>query len=415
VIGAVKRTALRCATGALAICTAVITSSPAPVSADPQDDKERVDRASARTHAALEVADERARAAAVAYTRVNGQLPAARRRLAVVQGQLAGAQVAARAAERAARKAEARRAVAANALNRARAVVDAARERIGKFARDAYRGRDIERANALLGGIAPTDFVTALEYLDQVSQRQREALEAATAARLVAKEKEAVAAANAQAAAAARKRARDAVVAAQRSAAQARAAATALAALSQQRQRALRATRRERAGILRRYQELRAESARIAAEIRGIRGGPPVLLPGGVLPMPAQGWKSSDFGMRFDPYYHVWQLHAGVDIAAGGGAPIRVVLGGRVLRAGWNGGYGNYTCVYHGIYKGRSLSTCYAHQSQILVRVGEWVSRGELIGRVGTTGASTGTHLHFEVRLNGNPVNPLPYLPACLC
>jgi murein DD-endopeptidase MepM/ murein hydrolase activator NlpD len=113
--------------------------------------------------------------------------------------------------------------------------------------------------------------------------------------------------------------------------------------------------------------------------------------------------------------YRVYQLHAGVDIAAGGGASIRAVAAGEVLRAGWNGGYGNFTCLYHGRYEGRGFATCYAHQSAVLVRPGQRVAQGQVIGRVGTTGASTGNHLHFEVRLNGNPVNPLPWLPACLC
>jgi murein DD-endopeptidase MepM/ murein hydrolase activator NlpD len=131
--------------------------------------------------------------------------------------------------------------------------------------------------------------------------------------------------------------------------------------------------------------------------------------------MPVRGWKSSDYGMRYDPYYRVWQLHAGADFAAGGGTPIHAAAAGRVVRAGYNGGYGNYTCISHGRYKGRNLSTCYGHQSRMLVHVGERVRRGEIIGRVGTTGASTGYHLHFEVRVSGSPRNPLRYLPSCLC
>jgi murein DD-endopeptidase MepM/ murein hydrolase activator NlpD len=86
-----------------------------------------------------------------------------------------------------------------------------------------------------------------------------------------------------------------------------------------------------------------------------------------------------------------------------------------VIQAGWNGGYGNYTCISHGRLQGRGFSTCYGHQSAILVHVGERVSRGEVIGRVGTTGASTGYHLHFETRFDGVPRNPLGYLPPCLC
>ena len=131
--------------------------------------------------------------------------------------------------------------------------------------------------------------------------------------------------------------------------------------------------------------------------------------------MPVNGWKSSDFGKRYDPYYHVWQLHAGVDIAADGGTPIYAAADGQVASAGWSGGYGNYTCVATARYQGRSLRTCYAHQSQILVNDGQRVRRGQVIGRVGTTGASTGDHLHFEVRLDGDPVDPLSWLPGCLC
>jgi murein DD-endopeptidase MepM/ murein hydrolase activator NlpD len=131
--------------------------------------------------------------------------------------------------------------------------------------------------------------------------------------------------------------------------------------------------------------------------------------------MPTAGWKSSDFGMRFDPYYQVWQLHAGTDIAAPSGQAIYAAADGKVVRAGWNGGYGNYTCISHGTYQGKDLSTCYGHQSAILVSVGQHVRRGELIGRVGTTGASTGSHLHFEVRRDGTPENPLPWLPGCFC
>ena len=119
--------------------------------------------------------------------------------------------------------------------------------------------------------------------------------------------------------------------------------------------------------------------------------------------------------MRYDPYYKTWQLHAGVDLAAPEGSPIYAAGDGQVVQAGWSGGYGNYTCLYHGQYQGKGLSTCYGHQSAILVHVGQAVHRGDLIGRVGTTGASTGDHLHFEVRVNGTPVQPLDWLNACLC
>ena len=157
-----------------------------------------------------------------------------------------------------------------------------------------------------------------------------------------------------------------------------------------------------------------AAAKRIAAQLRGQSGGVANLHSGHFL-TPVHGWKSSDFGWRFDPYYKVWQLHAGVDLAAAGGTPIYAAGDGKVVQAGWSGGYGNYTCIYHGQYQGKGLSTCYGHQSAILVHVGQQVHRGDVIGRVGTTGASTGDHLHFEVRVNGTPVQPLDYLNGCLC
>ena len=100
------------------------------------------------------------------------------------------------------------------------------------------------------------------------------------------------------------------------------------------------------------------------------------------------------------------RLHAGIDIAAPVGTPIRAADSGRVAIAGPTGGYGNYTCIQHG----GSMSTCYGHQSRIGVSVGQSVSQGQVIGAVGNTGNSTGPHLHFEVRIGGNPVDPMGYL-----
>jgi murein DD-endopeptidase MepM/ murein hydrolase activator NlpD len=131
---------------------------------------------------------------------------------------------------------------------------------------------------------------------------------------------------------------------------------------------------------------------------------------GGRLRRPVAGPITSRFGNRFDPYYHVWQLHAGADIGAASGTPIVAAASGRVTRASWNGGYGNYTCIDHGQFDGQRLSTCYGHQSLILVRPGQSVRAGQIIGRVGATGAATGPHLHFEVRLGGRPVDPLPWI-----
>ena len=126
---------------------------------------------------------------------------------------------------------------------------------------------------------------------------------------------------------------------------------------------------------------------------------------GGGFVMPAEGTFSSGFGPRVDPLTGASGFHPGQDIAAPEGTPIVAATSGEVAYAGWEQGYGNFTC----IDRGDGLATCYGHQSAILVTVGQQVQAGQLIGRVGTTGWSTGPHLHFEVRLDGTPVDPMPY------
>src|SRR5256886_3950934 len=115
---------------------------------------------------------------------------------------------------------------------------------------------------------------------------------------------------------------------------------------------------------------------------------------------------TSPFGYRTDPVLGGNRLHAGVDIGASSGTPIEAAGDGVVVMAGWNGGYGNFTLIDHG----GGLATGYGHQSRIGVSIGQHVSTGEVIGYVGSTGASTGPHLHWEVRVNGNPVDPMGWV-----
>ncbi len=136
----------------------------------------------------------------------------------------------------------------------------------------------------------------------------------------------------------------------------------------------------------------------------------PVRKPTTPLALPVRGPISSLFGYRHDPFYNVDQLHAGIDIVAGKGTPIRAAERGRVVKAGWSGGYGFYTCVDHGKLRGRRVVTCYAHQSKLATEGGRLVQRDQVIGYVGSTGASTGAHLHFEVRVNGSPADPRRWL-----
>ena len=155
--------------------------------------------------------------------------------------------------------------------------------------------------------------------------------------------------------------------------------------------------------------ELEEQSRQIAAEIRRQTGGDSgEYLGSGKFTWPAPGHTriTSSYGMRFHPILKVNKLHTGVDIGAPKGANIVAAENGTVMEVGNRGGYGLIVMLNHG----GNLVTLYAHASKTLVKVGQEVNKGEPIAKVGSTGYSTGPHLHFEVRENGNPVNPMPYL-----
>jgi murein DD-endopeptidase MepM/ murein hydrolase activator NlpD len=121
---------------------------------------------------------------------------------------------------------------------------------------------------------------------------------------------------------------------------------------------------------------------------------------------PTRGWVTSDFGTRIDPYTADRKMHQGMDIATPHGQPIYTPSDGTVVFAGTEGGYGKVLVVDHGY----GVKTRYAHVSEIHVRLGQRVSRGDKVASVGNTGRSTGPHLHYEVRVNGIPENPRKFI-----
>ena len=117
---------------------------------------------------------------------------------------------------------------------------------------------------------------------------------------------------------------------------------------------------------------------------------------------------SSTFGVRVDPFLHVAAMHTGLDFRGDAGDPIHATAAGTVVGAGWSGGYGRMVEIDHG----NGLSTRYGHLSQIDVKVGDEIRIGQVIGRMGSTGRSTGPHLHYETRIDGDPVDPQKFLHA---
>lgn len=114
----------------------------------------------------------------------------------------------------------------------------------------------------------------------------------------------------------------------------------------------------------------------------------------------------SGFGMRFHPIYKRYRMHEGLDMGGTKGDPVYAAGKGKVIHAGWNGGYGNLIIIDHG----NGFKTYYGHLNKILVKEGQSVSKGEKIGLIGSTGLSTSSHLHFEIRLNDKPTDPLYYI-----
>lgn len=122
---------------------------------------------------------------------------------------------------------------------------------------------------------------------------------------------------------------------------------------------------------------------------------------------PVKGPIVSPFGMRIHPVYGIWAFHSGADIDAPTGTPIKAVADGIVIYAGWLGSYGIVVFLRHG----GNISTVYAHMQYFTVELNQYVKQGDIIGYVDNTGLSTGPHLHFEIRIDGKPVDPQKWLP----
>ncbi|KUG03861.1 membrane protein [hydrocarbon metagenome] len=179
-----------------------------------------------------------------------------------------------------------------------------------------------------------------------------------------------------------------------------------LAAQSSQKQELLDNVRLEKSSYEKALEELERTSRELEELIRRSQTGEK--LGTGIYTWPTPGYSTitSPYGMRYHPILKTRKLHTGVDIGAPSGAKIVAADTGKVIYVGWQGGYGQTIIVDHGA----GMSTLYAHQSKFAVSSGETVVKGQVIGYVGSTGWSTGPHLHFEVRINGNCTDPMGYI-----
>jgi murein DD-endopeptidase MepM/ murein hydrolase activator NlpD len=349
-------------------------------------------------------------------------LPGAQATAAHARTLLAQARRRAEAAAKARGAAQVRLMLSSQTAEESAAHVAEQRAEIGRLARAAYQGGgSLGDMSMLLEARSPADFAERLVSLQTVVSSQRTVLddlvdvqeEYGSQTEDLESVRDRLAAADA--------RAQRELAAVTRLEAEARAAEDQVSRLVAAREAALAAAKaaqaEEDAAHARRDSVSSELSAELAARARsevgpgGTRDGSTVPARPGTLSWPVQGRISSPFGMRVHPITGVYKLHTGTDLSVPCGTPIKAARDGVVVAAGWNSAYGWRTVVSHGAVDGVLLTTTYNHQTRIGTTVGAKVGTGQVIGTVGSTGYSTGCHLHFELYVNSALVDPEPWLP----
>ncbi len=440
-----RRPGLRAGAAGLVVLSFSAVLLAPPSAADTGDEKRAADAQVADLEEQLSETSAELAQAYTALTQTQAQLPAARARLASAQSAARAAakhnaEVAAALAVAQANAARAEEAVARNTATR-----DQTQRTLDAFAADLFQGGSVGQLSVALGATSADDFATRLVLADTVTAMTNQALNDLAAAKADGDANGAYLAAVQVEVTDLKRQAENALAAAEASRNEAQAASSALDALVAQQsgyaasveaQRANEASQlAEAQAEQQRLQALLIEQARIAREREAARKAaeaaaqkaaeeaarkngtavppPPVAQPdqaSGFLSRPITGGRtSSEFGMRFHPIFQVWRLHTGLDFANGCSSPVYAAAPGTIIRAGWAGGRGNQIVIDHGIRRGVDLATTYNHLTSFVQRSGT-VSRGQLIGYTGTTGNSTGCHLHFETLEDGQFVNPRSWL-----
>ncbi|HEV7208780.1 MAG TPA: peptidoglycan DD-metalloendopeptidase family protein [Mycobacteriales bacterium] len=436
---------LACATAVALAATALLTALPSAARADDIGTRQRkVEAALKAATADLDQASATTVQAANALSVVQGRLAVAQQKLASARGQLAGAQAIADVARK---NADAARTALQGAQSRetqAAAATSTQQVSIDALARQRYESGPSESISTLIGaGGAASSYLERSGLLEMVARGRDARLVALRDARAQLAADRAVVSDRTVALVAQEHATQAAVARVSQLVNQAASAQQDLRRLAVDRNNVLTQAEKGLAQDRTRVGRLQQESTDIGVLIRqreqaaaaalhlqqvqqqlaaarqqaAARAPAPAPAPaapappptGGVgrggLIYPVDGPITSGFGYRLDPVTGQYALHAGVDFGVSVGTPIRAAKAGTVIYAGQETGYGNYTCIDHG----GGFSTCYAHQSVINVSVGQSVGQGDVIGLSGNTGYSTGPHLHFETRVNGNPVDPMQY------
>ncbi|MGH8870151.1 MAG: peptidoglycan DD-metalloendopeptidase family protein [Actinomycetes bacterium] len=289
--------------------------------------------------------------------------------------------------------------------------ISADRNDLSSLARVAYeRGRYAEWS-AILEASTPAELSARLTYVDTLGRSFQGHIDSLARARAQLADRQRLLAVRRGQREAVEHRAQASLAASRRLAVEAEDARTEVAALVAQRETALAAAEDAKAADLSQYTTLQAASGALGARIQSLAaqmdgGGRPAPTS---LSRPTIGAVTSSYGPRLHPILGYVKVHTGTDFGYGDGR-VRAAASGVVLLTESDVAYGNMTVVHHGWLDGRSVSTLYAHQASVAVRPGQQVGRGQVLGAVGSTGYSTGPHLHLEVRLGGTPTDPMPWL-----
>jgi murein DD-endopeptidase MepM/ murein hydrolase activator NlpD len=406
---------------AASVMLALGVASLGPATADTEEDKEKVDAAVAAAGDDLRAANAEVEKAIKDLQEVRTLLPAARQ-------ELADARAAATVAEEADRAAQAELEQATAAAIRAeqeRAEVEFQiqdlQSRVGNLARAVYQNGAFADFDLLITASSPSELSDRAQAIDAVSRANNQTLAKMAGIRAELALKEARLEVLRQQVDEQRQRA--AIALAEANIARDRAAAAKLKVdlLVAQKATALDVAASERAKVLKQYKSVQAEQQRIAALLakqaaaeaaRLASGGTLSFNPTGAdgfqWPLDGEARVGQGVGSRVHPVYGYRSCHTGVDQGAPSGTPIRSAAAGIVVINATGGPYGNHTLISHG----NGLFSMYAHQSKFGAEEGQTVKRGDVIGYVGSTGYSTGPHLHFEIHVGGVPYDPLGWFGA---
>jgi len=411
----VARYRFRVAATSVAVLAVLGTMLPQAIADDLDDDRRQVRHALAERKEAIEDSRDDVEEASDSLADARARLDAAREELAGVQRQLKAARrhdadVAAQLAA-----AEDELEASRTAVSDGRAQVAAQQALIGSVVREAYQQQTpLVQVGILLGSDSPDEVADRLQWTDQVFDHTAIEMERLTRLQgllLAAEQRQAAA----ESVLAERKAASEAQVAeVKQLTEQAETRKAEIARLVQRTADALADAEASLEADQAAYDRLEAEEARITARIRAqmkADGGAGNVRGAWGFIKPVNAPAGSGFGLRMHPILHYERMHWGTDFGAACGAPLYAMADGTVTSAGWTTvGFGNYTIISYGRRNGVYLSSGYAHQSKVVVHARQKVKQGQVVGYVGTTGLSTGCHLHLQIYRNGIRVNPMNYL-----